>query len=223
MSSPGASSAGRQLAVPGRLHRVLHRPHRRVRPGYLLLTIMLGLGAFSRARLASRSARKVVLSRQSYTNLALQRPSVSALSSAKHFLLLGRAFHTTPPRPNSDTSSKPTNQEQGRDAAKRRSILSRFLPAAIAADTTKSASSFRKIVALASPEKKPLGIAIGLLLVSSSVSMSIPFTIGKLIDYFTSANPVSLSYSSSAMLVLNAVSSKCHSVCLWGKHLPCCC
>jgi hypothetical protein len=29
-----------------------------------------------------------------------------------------------------------------------------------------------------------------LLLVSSSVSMSVPFTIGKLIDFFSSANPV---------------------------------
>jgi hypothetical protein len=28
------------------------------------------------------------------------------------------------------------------------------------------------------------------LLVSSSVSLSIPFTVGKLIDYFTSPNPV---------------------------------
>jgi ABC-type multidrug transport system fused ATPase/permease subunit len=43
---------------------------------------------------------------------------------------------------------------------------------------------------LAKPEKKPLTFAVGLLLISSSVSMSIPFTVGKLIDYFTSANPV---------------------------------
>ena len=50
------------------------------------------------------------------------------------------------------------------------------------------------IVALARPEKKPLGIAIGLLMVSSAVSMSVPFTIGKLIDYFSSTNPVSPPY-----------------------------
>ncbi|THV05164.1 hypothetical protein K435DRAFT_790548 [Dendrothele bispora CBS 962.96] len=50
-------------------------------------------------------------------------------------------------------------------------------------------TSFRKIVALARPEKKPLVTAIGLLLMSSAVSMSIPFTIGKLIDFFSSANP----------------------------------
>ncbi|KAJ3503106.1 hypothetical protein NLJ89_g8580 [Agrocybe chaxingu] len=53
----------------------------------------------------------------------------------------------------------------------------------------KGSSSFRKIVALAKPERKPLLIAVGLLLVSSAVSMSVPFTIGKLIDFFTTPNP----------------------------------
>ena len=60
----------------------------------------------------------------------------------------------------------------------------------ITAKDNQNASSFRKIVTLAKPEKRPLTFAVGLLLISSSVSMSIPFTVGKLIDYFTSANPV---------------------------------
>ena len=47
-----------------------------------------------------------------------------------------------------------------------------------------------QIVAFAWLERQPLLTAIGLLLVSSTVSLSIPFTVGKLIDYFTSANPV---------------------------------
>jgi len=74
----------------------------------------------------------------------------------------------------------------------RRSILSRFLPASLSVNTssTSSSTSFRKIVALAQPERRPLLTAIGLLLVSSSVSLSIPFTVGKLIDYFTTSNPV---------------------------------
>lgn len=74
---------------------------------------------------------------------------------------------------------------------KSKSFFTRFIPSsAVGADPNKSASSFRKIVALAKPERKPLGIAIGLLFVSSAVSMSVPFTIGKLIDYFTTTNPV---------------------------------
>src|ERR1700691_4632845 len=68
-------------------------------------------------------------------------------------------------------------------------ILSKVLPVTFA-HPPPTASSFRKILSLARPERKPLLIAIGLLLVSSSVSMSVPFTIGKLIDYFSSTTPV---------------------------------
>jgi ABC-type multidrug transport system fused ATPase/permease subunit len=55
---------------------------------------------------------------------------------------------------------------------------------------SESASSFGKIASLAKPEKKPLLMAIGLLFVSSSVSLSVPFAVGKLIDFFSSVNPV---------------------------------
>lgn len=77
------------------------------------------------------------------------------------------------------------------------SFLSRLLHAPsqvfgkTAASDGTSSSSFAKILALAKPERKPLLIAIGLLFVSSAVSMSVPFTIGKLIDFFCSPNPVS--------------------------------
>ncbi|KAJ3748565.1 P-loop containing nucleoside triphosphate hydrolase protein [Lentinula detonsa] len=64
-------------------------------------------------------------------------------------------------------------------------LFSRLIPSGPSA----TASSFRKIVALAKPERKPLTTAVGLLLVSSAVTMSIPFTIGKLIDFFSSVNP----------------------------------
>ena len=70
----------------------------------------------------------------------------------------------------------------------KRSLWSRMF--SVTAKDNQTASSFSKIVALAKPERKPLTFAVGLLLISSSVSMSIPFTVGKLIDYFTSADPV---------------------------------
>ncbi|KAK0226340.1 P-loop containing nucleoside triphosphate hydrolase protein [Armillaria fumosa] len=83
-------------------------------------------------------------------------------------------------------------------------IISRVLPSSFA--NSQSSSSFRKIVALAKPERKPLTIAVGLLLVSSSVSMSIPFTVGKLIDFFSTLNPqipLGLStWQASGLLVL---------------------
>jgi hypothetical protein len=70
------------------------------------------------------------------------------------------------------------------------SILSRIsFPTLQASPGT--GSSLGKVIALAKPEKKPLTLALCLLLVSSSVAMSVPFTIGKLIDFFSTNDPVS--------------------------------
>jgi hypothetical protein len=57
--------------------------------------------------------------------------------------------------------------------------LARLLPAAMRAEPG-SGASLRKMVALAAPEKRPLAAAVGLLFVSSAVSMSVPLTIGVL-------------------------------------------
>jgi hypothetical protein len=65
-----------------------------------------------------------------------------------------------------------------------RSFLSRLIP------PPNTGSSFRKVVSLAKPEKKPLILAVCLLLVSSSVGMTIPLTVGKLIDFFSTNSPV---------------------------------
>jgi hypothetical protein len=101
----------------------------------------------------------------------------------------GTRLFVTSPATRAPTSQSPSSTP----TTTRRSILSRFLPSSFSPSTDGSiptSTSFRKIVALARPERRPLLTAIGLLLVSSSVSLSIPFTVGKLIDYFTSANPV---------------------------------
>jgi hypothetical protein len=110
-------------------------------------------------------------------------PWPTSTSAQKRFFAASFTPHASPPHPPSQSSSH---------VPIRRSILSRILPASISSTdgTTSTSASFRKIVALARPERRPLLTAIGLLLVSSSVSLSIPFTVGKLIDYFTSPNPV---------------------------------
>ncbi|KZT04839.1 uncharacterized protein LAESUDRAFT_703148 [Laetiporus sulphureus 93-53] len=84
------------------------------------------------------------------------------------------------------------------------SVISKILPPSLA-KTQKATSSFRKIAALARPEAKPLTISVGLLVISSTVSMSIPFTIGKLIDFFTSSQPqipLGLSLGQASVLLL---------------------
>ena len=101
-------------------------------------------------------------------------------------LILSRTFTTTKTR---YSESKPNTSTPSQLPTNKLSLLSKVLPGTFSAAPT-TASSLRKIVALARPEKKPLLAAIGLLFVSSSVSMSIPFTIGKLIDFFSASAPV---------------------------------
>lgn len=57
---------------------------------------------------------------------------------------------------------------------------------------------------LAKPEKKTLGIAFGLLTVSSAVSLSVPFTLGRIIDLFTSPDSSSLPVSLPAAAAILA-------------------
>lgn len=99
-----------------------------------------------------------------------------------------KMFHSHSPLRSSSEPTPPQKPTAPEQPATKPSILSQ-LPS-IFKKSPETASSFRKIVALAKPERKPLLMAIGLLLVSSSVSMSIPFTIGKLIDFFSTTNPV---------------------------------
>lgn len=42
-----------------------------------------------------------------------------------------------------------------------------------------------RLIKVARPEAKPMGVAVGLLLVSSSITMAIPFSIGKILDVAT--------------------------------------
>lgn len=87
-------------------------------------------------------------------------------------------------------------------------------------DNTSKVSSIGKIARLARPERKSLLSAVGLLVVSSSVSLSIPFTIGKLIDFFASPHPVSHIYHDEVRLM--DVCSKYPSVFHSHRHLASC-
>ncbi|WWC91497.1 uncharacterized protein L201_006443 [Kwoniella dendrophila CBS 6074] len=95
------------------------------------------------------------------------------------------------------TTSSALTQTDSKETSKR-SIISRITAnlslKPVAETHTKGAnqeeqhgsSSVLKLLELARPESRNLAIAVGLLLVSSSVSMLVPLTIGKLIDFFSS-------------------------------------
>ncbi|GAA5965493.1 hypothetical protein JCM3765_003305 [Sporobolomyces pararoseus] len=66
----------------------------------------------------------------------------------------------------------------------------------------------KRLMVLAKPERKTIGIAIGLLCVSSTVSLSIPFGIGRIIDLFsgnTSSLPVSVPTAATLLAVFFAL------------------
>lgn len=116
-----------------------------------------------------------------------------------------RLFSTSSPLRDSKHSTEPHHNTTPPTHTKPQpkpspSLLSRIIPFSSGrtgieygkAEGVSRASSFRKIAALAYPERKPLLTATGLLLVSSTVTLSIPFSVGKLIDYFTTPEPVRL-------------------------------
>ncbi|KAG7091174.1 hypothetical protein E1B28_010226 [Marasmius oreades] len=111
--------------------------------------------------------------------LVLQRQHhLPSLSTRGHGIRYHVRSFASQTQPTEDSSS------QNKISSTLKSSISR-----LRASSTGTASSFQKIVALAKPERKPLATAVGLLLVSSSVSMSIPLLIGKLIDFFSSTSP----------------------------------
>ncbi|KAF7296039.1 ATP-binding cassette transporter [Mycena kentingensis (nom. inval.)] len=142
---------------------------------------MLGLHAFSTP---TRAVRLSACRRHAFF---VGRPAAAGFSPSRRSPLLLRTYATEPEPPKSE----------------RKLLLARFMPKSEGAS---SFESFRKIVALAKPEKRPLTLAVGLLFTSSAVSMSIPLTIGKLIDFFSTATPqfpfgLSIWQTSSLLLV----------------------
>ena len=99
-----------------------------------------------------------------------------------------------------------------------RALLARLLPKTFR-PSPDSGSSLRKVISLAKPERKPLFLAICLLLVSSSVAMTIPLTIGKLIDFFSADDPVSAPACSVSSEPYSAPRARvAHTV--WTLDLP---
>lgn len=72
-------------------------------------------------------------------------------------------------------------------------------------DGTRTFPDMRRMYSLVAPEKRRLLLAFALLLVASGVSLSVPFTIGKLVDYFSTPDarlPLGLGMTTVAALLL---------------------
>lgn len=110
---------------------------------------------------------------------------------------MGLRFNSSVPKKSDDAQ---TTAAAEADKEPRKSLFGRLSSALSLKnvgpqDTSETGqSSVKQLFQLAKPERKTLGIAVGLLCISSSVSMLVPLTIGKLIDFFSSH---AVSYSKS--------------------------
>ncbi|KAK4686813.1 ATP-binding cassette, subfamily B (MDR/TAP), member 10, partial [Tremellales sp. Uapishka_1] len=108
---------------------------------------------------------------------------------------LGHARYNSSSTPDSSASTKIVVDEPKPTLISR--IAANFSLSPVSSHSTgeQGTSNVRKLIELAKPEKKSIGIAIGLLVVSSSVSMLVPLTIGKLIDFFSTNSSTFLGLS----------------------------
>ncbi|KAG8777587.1 ATP-binding cassette permease mdl1 [Ceratobasidium sp. 428] len=104
----------------------------------------------------------------------------------------------------------PATSRHASSSAPHRSVstaLTKLLPASLQPDSGNQTANIRQLFSLAKPEKKTLLTAFGLLLISSSVTMSVPLTFGKLIDFFSNGIrpdiiPESITPATAAVTIL---------------------
>ncbi|KAI9634242.1 putative ATP-binding cassette transporter [Dioszegia hungarica] len=102
-----------------------------------------------------------------------------------------------------------------------RSIIDRITSTFALSDKAQDTggSSVKKLVQLAKPEGRQLGIAVGLLVVSSGVSMLVPLTVGKLIDFFSTGGTTFLGLSFPVAAAFLALTFCVGAACNAGRSI----
>ncbi|KAG9085800.1 ATP-binding cassette permease mdl1 [Ceratobasidium sp. UAMH 11750] len=125
--------------------------------------------------------------------IVLSLPTRTSLAAARSF-----------PRPR--TTSRLSSSASRRPVT---NSIVKLLPASLQAEPDNQTANLRQLFSLAKPETRTLLTAFGLLLISSSVTMSVPLTIGKLIDFFSHGTrpeiiPESITPTTAAVAILAA-------------------
>lgn len=157
------------------------------------------IGLANRATLVpSIAATPPTLSRTFYTSAAkldktepvkAAQPSTQTIKDATH-------SETTTKDDEAKTTRTDAAASSGSLASRLAARVRSLLQAQLAKSTPKSKDGttpapttfpdLRRLFSLAMPQKKSILIALALLLVSSSITLTVPFAIGRLIDFFTS-------------------------------------
>ncbi|OQD73161.1 hypothetical protein PENDEC_c016G06011 [Penicillium decumbens] len=151
-------------------------------------------GALRNRAVGSRSAEIPLLLRQNSTQYSLFMPRI--VTQARLLCSSPRLLEAKPPNP-SPTTPEPTNrsvpekeEDKGFELTEKAAQAAQVnLRAKLAKDGASSKKSgfaeIWRLFKIARPEAKYLGFAFFFLLISSSITMSIPFSIGKIMDTAT--------------------------------------
>jgi len=95
------------------------------------------------------------------------------------------------------------------DRTVRATVPVRFSQSASSGKRLKDKSDILRLLSLAGPEKYRLAGAIGLLIISSGVSMSVPFALGKIIDLIYNMDQVKSSESADKVSIRERLNNVC--------------
>lgn len=131
---------------------------------------------------------------------------------------LGKRFEST----TSSDSEKPKPGESKQSASS--SLLAATVaPPPVKADPKPDTASIWKMLSLAKPQKNLLTLGVAALVVSTGVSLSVPYIIGKIIDYFAPGSTEVLLFglplnqaavALAGFLIIGAIANSIRSICM---------
>lgn len=172
----------------------------------------VGLGSAS-ATMAHRPGF-MTLRTLSTTPFARPSPPLSRIS----VFTLGKRFEST-------TTSDSEKRKNAKDSKAEVDVLlaSTVTPPPVKVDAKPDTASLWKLLSLAKPQKKLLTLGVSALIVSTGVSLSVPYIIGKIIDYFAPGSKETLLFglpleqaavALAGFLIIGAVANSIRSISL---------
>ncbi|KAJ1665533.1 ATP-binding cassette permease mdl1 [Coemansia sp. RSA 1813] len=176
--------------------------------------LRIGLRTTQDASSGGGRALPVIVSRKQTPHVSENTPllltsTVARAGDGRYYSTVPREQRSPTPEPLTDTvSKKEVKQEQPNEFGVDPEEAQK-------AKSQKTGKAWLRLFRLAKPEYKLLGSAVGLLFVSSSITMAVPFTMGKIIDIVTNASatvPLGLSLGQvfaglGAVFVVGAVAN----------------
>lgn len=181
------------------------------------LAAQASLAPFRHPRLGSASP---LLLLRSFSAAALGQAKKRPLLRHPQTLRLARFESTSVP-------PKPTAKEEGKDPKEddkaKVSVPVKVHPGMLPVQTKADSASIMKLLSLAKPQWKLLTVGVSCLVLSTGVSLSVPYVIGKIIDFFAPGSKENLLFGFpleqaagvlAVVLMVGAIANAGRSICL---------